>query len=130
MCICAAGMCVAAKRFRNNKSHLQHQFHCQDLHTKLLFFSPCIHTCVYLQTTALAGEQRRGAVLLQQRVGWCGGAVLLPEGKADLWDEGLRPPQTSTVENRAVCWSRSNGSVRSRGVVFILCFVFRLSKKM
>lgn len=49
-----------------------------------LFLS--IHTCMDLKTTALAGEQWRGAIFLQQRVGGSWGTVLLPKGKADLWD--------------------------------------------
>lgn len=44
-----------------------------------------------LQTAAVAAEQRGRAVLLQQRVGGRRGAVLLAEGEADLWDQGLGP---------------------------------------
>lgn len=55
----------------------------------------CIHTCMDLHAAAVAVDKRGGAIFLQQRVRGSWRAVLFPEGKADLWDQGLGSFQTT-----------------------------------
>lgn len=95
-------------------------------HTAL---SLCVRTCMDLQATALTVEKRRGAIFLQQRVRRSWGAVLLPEGKADLWDKGLGSSQTSTGTCRGLCWRGRFGGVCCYRSHVVLCFVFSLERK-
>ena len=85
-------------------------------------------TCVDLQTAALAGEQRRGAVLLQPGVGGGWRPVLLPVGEADLRHQGLGPPQTPVVGEARGGGVLERGGVDGgpRGGLGVLRFVFSL----
>lgn len=78
-----------------------------------------------LETAALAAEQRGGAVLLQQGGGGSRGAVLLPEGEADLRDQGPGPSQTNTGSLRHLRGTGRLGEVIRRQDT-VICFVFRL----
>lgn len=82
-----------------------------------------------LYATALAVEQRGGAIFLQQWVSRSRGGVLLPERKADLWDERLGPLQTSTGTFKSLVWRKRFGDVCSCHGFIILCFVFSLQVK-
>lgn len=89
-----------------------------------------IHTCVDLQATALAVEQRGGGVFLQQRVCGSWGAVLLPERKADLWDKGLGSSETTTGMCVSLHWRRGCGGVLGCDRCVVLCFVFNLKNNL
>lgn len=87
----------------------------------------CVHTCMDLQTAALAGQQGRGAIVLQQRVSGSWGAVLLPEREADLRDQGLGSSETGTCGVLQRRWKTR--CVRGFSSRIVLCFVFSLKKK-
>lgn len=89
----------------------------------------CIHTCMDLQATALAVEQRGGAVFLQQWVSGSRGAILLPKRKADLWDQGLASPKPSTMRWGTRHWRWRLEGVFSYHRLIVLCFVFRLGEE-
>lgn len=87
----------------------------------------CARTCMDLQTAALAVQQGRGAIVLQQRVSGSWGAVLLPEREADLRDQGLGPSETGTCGGLHQRWKTR--CVRGFSSRIVLCFVFGLKKK-
>lgn len=89
----------------------------------------CLRTCMNLQATAPAAEQRGGAIILQKRVHGSWGAVLLPKRKANLRDQGLSPFQNWAGMCKGLHWRWRHRVVLGKERCVVLSFVFNLEKK-